>query len=232
MLAEFRAVVGGPDLQRPDHPDRLHPRPVRRPRLTPEYWVRHVREAVRFGDAIQTLEAAGRPHLPGAGPRRHADRSGPGLRQRRGRRAASRRPLRRDRARGADLRRPRSPSLHVRGVPGGLVARSSPARAPGGSTCRPTPSSSERLLAPVRGRLVGDVASAGLGAARPPAAGRLAGAGGRPTRMLFTGRSRCWTATRGWPTTRSAGPSCCRARPSSSWRSGPGTRSAAGCWRS
>ena len=36
MLAEFRAVVRGPDVPRPDHPDRLHPRPVRRPGTTPD----------------------------------------------------------------------------------------------------------------------------------------------------------------------------------------------------
>ncbi|WP_042390242.1 type I polyketide synthase, partial [Streptacidiphilus melanogenes] len=58
MLDEFRAVVAGLTLQTPriaivstlDQEADL---------TTPEYWVRHVREAVRYRDAIETLEREG-----------------------------------------------------------------------------------------------------------------------------------------------------------------------------
>ncbi|WP_156179169.1 hypothetical protein, partial [Saccharothrix sp. ST-888] len=60
MVAEFRTVAEGLTFQEPGIPivssltgevaDEL---------VTPEYWVRHVREAVRFHDAVQTLESEG-----------------------------------------------------------------------------------------------------------------------------------------------------------------------------
>ncbi|MGK4578847.1 type I polyketide synthase [Kitasatospora sp. HPMI-4] len=60
MLAEFRAVVGGLTFGEPRIPIvSTLTGGVTEELRTPEYWVRHVREAVRFRDAIQALEAEG-----------------------------------------------------------------------------------------------------------------------------------------------------------------------------
>ncbi|WP_190046417.1 type I polyketide synthase, partial [Streptomyces galbus] len=62
MLEEFRAVVAGLSLREPQIPvvSNLYGRVATGDELrSPEYWVRHVREAVRFHDGITTLVEAG-----------------------------------------------------------------------------------------------------------------------------------------------------------------------------
>ncbi|MFB7669770.1 acyltransferase domain-containing protein, partial [Kitasatospora sp. NPDC056138] len=60
MLAEFRTVAEGLSFREPRIPvvSTLTGK-VTEELVTPEYWVRHVREAVRFHDAIQVLEGEG-----------------------------------------------------------------------------------------------------------------------------------------------------------------------------
>ncbi|MER7272777.1 SDR family NAD(P)-dependent oxidoreductase, partial [Micromonospora carbonacea] len=62
MLAGFAAVVAGLDLRAPTLPivsnvtgELADPAAIR----TPDYWVRHVREAVRFADGVRALRAHG-----------------------------------------------------------------------------------------------------------------------------------------------------------------------------
>ncbi|MEK8104248.1 hypothetical protein NKG94_02210 [Micromonospora sp. M12] len=53
MLAEFRDVVGKLDFHQPQIP-------IAAGDVTdPEYWVRHVRDAVRFADGIRSLHEQG-----------------------------------------------------------------------------------------------------------------------------------------------------------------------------
>ena len=58
MLDEFRAIVEGLAFNAARIPIVSALDPAADP-ATPEYWVRHVREAVRFHDAVQALEARG-----------------------------------------------------------------------------------------------------------------------------------------------------------------------------
>ncbi|MDF5759275.1 type I polyketide synthase, partial [Spongiactinospora sp. TRM90649] len=68
MLAEFRAVAETIGYARPAVPvvSNLDGRPVER--YTAEYWVRHVREAVRFADGVATLHGHGVTRFVELGP--------------------------------------------------------------------------------------------------------------------------------------------------------------------
>ncbi|MFJ9783022.1 type I polyketide synthase [Amycolatopsis sp. NPDC101161] len=71
MLEDFRAVVRSLELREPDLPivSSVTGRAVAPGELTdPEYWVRHVRETVRFADAVDALRAAGATAFVEVGP--------------------------------------------------------------------------------------------------------------------------------------------------------------------
>ncbi|TYK43955.1 type I polyketide synthase [Actinomadura decatromicini] len=68
MLAEFRRVAEGLDYRRPEIPvvSNLTGEPA--DQGSAEYWVRHVREPVRFADGIRFLESAGTATFVEVGP--------------------------------------------------------------------------------------------------------------------------------------------------------------------
>ncbi|MEU8191987.1 acyltransferase domain-containing protein, partial [Micromonospora carbonacea] len=71
MLAGFRAVLDGLAWQTPRLPvvSNVTGRVVEAAEITdPDYWVRHVREAVRFGDAVTTLHGLGVTSFVEVGP--------------------------------------------------------------------------------------------------------------------------------------------------------------------
>ncbi|MGA5423608.1 SDR family NAD(P)-dependent oxidoreductase [Streptomyces lavendulocolor] len=70
MLAEFAEVVGTLDLHEPVIPfvSTLTGTTVSGELTDPDYWVRHVREAVRFADAVRVLESEGVSRFVELGP--------------------------------------------------------------------------------------------------------------------------------------------------------------------
>ncbi|MCE0444433.1 acyltransferase domain-containing protein [Streptomyces tricolor] len=71
MLAEFRATVAALDLRAPSVPvvSALTGRPLTAEEArSPEHWVRHVRDTVRFHDAVAGLARRGRRTAPELGP--------------------------------------------------------------------------------------------------------------------------------------------------------------------
>ncbi|KYF99536.1 hypothetical protein BE20_03235 [Sorangium cellulosum] len=105
MLDAFRRVAEGLTF----HPPRI-PRLAADEIRSPDYWVRHVRSAVRFADGINTLEADGVSSFFELGPHGVLSRERAGERAARGRLRprAPRRPRRRRRAHGGSLVAPRA----------------------------------------------------------------------------------------------------------------------------
>ncbi|HEX8074994.1 MAG TPA: beta-ketoacyl synthase N-terminal-like domain-containing protein, partial [Thermoleophilaceae bacterium] len=70
MLDEFRQVAGGLSFHLPRTPivSNLTGEIAGDEIATPDYWARHVREAVRFADGVATLEAAGATRFLELGP--------------------------------------------------------------------------------------------------------------------------------------------------------------------
>uniref|UniRef100_UPI003570D051 thioester reductase domain-containing protein n=1 Tax=Streptomyces mashuensis TaxID=33904 RepID=UPI003570D051 len=70
MLAEFEQIVAGLTFHEPQMPfvSTLTGAPVTTELTDPAYWVRHVREAVRFADAVQVLHGQGGTTFVELGP--------------------------------------------------------------------------------------------------------------------------------------------------------------------
>ena len=154
---------------------------------TPEYWVRHVREAgpVRRRGRARCAERRHRAFVE-VGPDARADRAG--------RRTPSTRPtvavvaaLRRGPRRGRRRCSPPLAGLHVARRRRRLGGAASPAPARAGSTCRPTPSSAS-ATGSTPAAAAGDAGRGRARRRRPPAARRRGRRCPTPAAWLLTGR--------------------------------------------
>ena len=189
MLDEFRAVVRGPDL-----PPSRRSRCCRPEWTHPDYWVRHVRDTVRFADGVRALA---RPASPASSRSAPTACSPPWPRRRRRRlRSPATRRARRDRA-----------------VPQPSGCFASPASSRTGPPCFPAPPRRPADLRLPAQRFW--PAPAGQPAARRPGrAGRLRR--GRVHRPDLDARTHPWLADHVV-----MGRRCCPARRSWSWRCVP-----------
>ncbi|MBD2819076.1 acyltransferase domain-containing protein [Streptomyces parvulus] len=223
MLDEFRGVVAGLSFGEPWVPvvSNVTGRVAEAGELAdPGYWVRHVREAVRFDDGVRALVEQGVSRFVELGP----DGVLCGMaRERAGEDAVLVPLLRKDREEVTTALAALA-ELHVSGVAADWEP-SSTGPAPVPSTCRPTPSSTSTSGRRHRRRHRGH--QGWPASARP----------GTPcwARPWNSRRETGWCSpadcrlsrTPGWPTTPSRARYWCRARPCWSWPSGQPTRSAA-----
>ena len=211
MLDEFRTVLAGLTFNPPTLPivSNLTGELAGDEIATPDYWVKHAREAVRFADGIRALDTLGVARQIEIGPGSTLTALARTITDTAGRAHPARQAPRTRRLREPD--RPRPPH---RPHPG--LARPPPHRPARGAA-------DLRLPAPA---LLAHRRPHGRRRARPPAAQRAAPARRRgPLGVHEPPLAR--RPIRGSPTTRSSARSCCRAPASSSSRSRPASASAA-----